>query len=257
MLIKVSLIVAILAGLGALVVSHVQVAEKINSLKTTLDSTTSERDAAKEAESKATKEARDAKADSDQKRRELADTQTKLETATSHGNTQQKRADDAEKQLNDTRGALTEAQRDLGAWKALGRPVDQIEKALVELQRRSAENVSLNNTNKDLQIKLNYAQTRLREYEGERQRPPELPESLRGRVVAVDPKWDFVVLNVGSDQKLVERGELLVSRDGRLVAKLRVTSVQPNSAIANVLQEWKQADVMDNDEVLPAPPPVR
>ena len=52
-------------------------------------------------------------------------------------------------------------------------------------------------------------------------------------------------------QGVVERGELLVNRDGKLVAKLRVTGVEPKRCIANVLPEWKQADVMEGDAVLP------
>jgi cell shape-determining protein MreC len=71
-----------------------------------------------------------------------------------------------------------------------------------------------------------------------------------GKVLVVDPKYDFVVLNVGGNQGVVENGRLLVNRDGKLVAKLRVTKVEPNRSIANIVPDWKQSEVMEGDQVV-------
>ena len=57
--------------------------------------------------------------------------------------------------------------------------------------------------------------------------------SLTGKVLAVDSKYEFVVLNIGGNQGVAKNGKLLVHRDGKLVAKLRVTNVECNSSIAN------------------------
>jgi cell shape-determining protein MreC len=70
----------------------------------------------------------------------------------------------------------------------------------------------------------------------------------------VDPKWNFVVLNVGEDQGVLEDGEMLVSRDGRLVAKVIVRSVQKDHSIANIVPNWRLGDVIEGDEVTPAHP---
>jgi cell shape-determining protein MreC len=70
----------------------------------------------------------------------------------------------------------------------------------------------------------------------------------------VDPKWDFVVLNIGQDQGVLENGELLVSREGKLVAKIVVRSVEKNRCIANVVPGWKLGEVIEGDEVSPAHP---
>jgi len=80
------------------------------------------------------------------------------------------------------------------------------------------------------------------------------PARLRGRILVVDPKWDFVVLNVGDDQNLKENGELLVSRDGKLVAKVIVRSIQKDRSIANIMPGWKLGEVIEGDEVTPAHP---
>ncbi len=81
-----------------------------------------------------------------------------------------------------------------------------------------------------------------------------IPNSARGRVLVVDPKWDFLVLDVGSKLGLKDRGVLLVSRNGTLIAKVRVMNVQPDRSIANIMPGWKLKDVMEGDQVFPYAP---
>ncbi|MBM3882829.1 MAG: hypothetical protein FJ387_24420 [Verrucomicrobia bacterium] len=250
MLLRICLIVAILAGIGTFVVGHIQVQQKIDTITQERDDNAAERDRAREAESRAKAEAKTNKEAAEKLSRDLAETTANLEATTARANTQQNRADKAETELNRTRGELTTAQRDLRAWEALGRPVDQIERALKELIRATAANEALGEEKKVLIRNVNTLKNRLAIYEGERIPPPELPPGLKGTVVAVDPKWDFVVLDIGEKQGLVERGELLVSRGGRLVAKLRVTKVEAERSVANVLAEWKQSEIMEGDQVL-------
>jgi len=61
-------------------------------------------------------------------------------------------------------------------------------------------------------------------------------------------------LNIGEDQGVKEEGELLVSRGGKLVAKVIVRSMDKNRSIANVIPGWKLGDVIEGDEVSPAHP---
>ena len=91
-------------------------------------------------------------------------------------------------------------------------------------------------------------ENRLRLYEGENVKV-ELPAGLQGEVTAVDPKFEFVVLDIGEDNGVLERGEMLVSRSGKLVAKVRIMSVRSGTSVANVLADWKQADIMEGDLV--------
>ena len=76
-----------------------------------------------------------------------------------------------------------------------------------------------------------------------------LPADLKGKILVVDPKWDFVVLDIGEDQGVIPDGELLVSRDGKLVAKVVVRSVEKDRCIANIIPGWKLGDVIEGDEV--------
>jgi len=76
-----------------------------------------------------------------------------------------------------------------------------------------------------------------------------MPAGLRGKVLVADPKYNFVVLDIGSDQKVVTAGRFLVSRNGKLIAKLKVSSVQPNRSIANVMPGWNLSEVIEGDQV--------
>lgn len=60
-------------------------------------------------------------------------------------------------------------------------------------------------------------------------------EGLTGRVVAVNPGFNFVVLDVGDRQGAAIGSPLIVVRDGRAVGKVKITSVEPGSAIADVV----------------------
>ena len=66
----------------------------------------------------------------------------------------------------------------------------------------------------------------------------------------MDPKYEFVVLNIGGNQGAKERGEMLINRNGRLIGKVRITSVLPDKSIANVIKAWKQDEPFEGDEVL-------
>jgi len=104
-----------------------------------------------------------------------------------------------------------------------------------------------------LQRAVNRLQTRLAKYEGP-ETDIKLRADLKGKILVVDPKWDFVVLNIGEDQGVLEDGELLVSRDGKLVAKVVVRSVEKDRSIANIVPGWQLGEVIEGDEVTPAHP---
>ncbi len=89
---------------------------------------------------------------------------------------------------------------------------------------------------------------------GDGGRPVILPPGLEGKVLVSDPKWHFVVLDAGADQGVRTRGELLVNRNGKLVARLKVSRVEKDRCVANIIPGWGLAEVMEGDQVLPAYP---
>jgi hypothetical protein len=59
-----------------------------------------------------------------------------------------------------------------------------------------------------------------------------------------------VVLDIGANKGVENRGVLMVSRNAKLVAKIKVMSVQPERSIANIIPDWKLDTVMEGDQVL-------
>jgi myosin heavy subunit len=253
MLIRISLIVAILAGIAVGVLNFVQVKEKIVTLQTNLKTQT---DRAVKAEN----DYRTTKKELDKTKTELAQTQATLKATTEEKEKalvdaaeQKKRADKLTDDLTRTRGERDDAQRELAAYKATGLTPQEIVGANKKIKGLE-DNLSASETeNKILSQKIKNLNNELAQYKPNPQ-PVQLPAKLEGKVLVSDPKWAFVVLNVGEDQGILERGELLVNRDGKLVAKVKVSSVQKNRSVANVLPGWQLGEILEGDQVIPAYP---
>ena len=142
----------------------------------------------------------------------------------------------------------TEAQAYLARYKATGVEPEQIAALPEELKRLKAELAAAQEKIRGLTSKLS-AKTGI-------PAGPEaaLPAGLRGHVVVVDPKWRFVVLDAGQKQGVVENGQFLVTRNGRLIAKVVVSSVDNERCIANLIPGWEFGDVLEGDTVAPAHP---
>ena len=59
--------------------------------------------------------------------------------------------------------------------------------------------------------------------------------SLRGTILAVNQAYNFVVLNLGGRQGVEPNSELLVVRDGTPIGRIRVSSVEPATAIGDII----------------------
>lgn len=60
-------------------------------------------------------------------------------------------------------------------------------------------------------------------------------KGLEGRILAVNPAWNFVVLNIGDKNGVASNSEMLVKRGNQLVGKVRITSVEPSTSIADIV----------------------
>ena len=58
---------------------------------------------------------------------------------------------------------------------------------------------------------------------------------VRGTVLAVNHAYNFVVLNLGGRNGVEARSEMLVVRDGTLIGKIRIASVEPTTAIGDII----------------------
>jgi uncharacterized protein HemX len=253
MLIRICLILAILAALGVGVVNFVFVKDKINTLTTDRNTQRDGRISAEGERDKTKKELAKTEKNLEHTQTELADSQASQKKAEDVAAAQTKRADDLSDKLTKTVQERDDIQNNLTAYTSIGLTAEQVGKLGKSLKDAQAEIEVVNEEKAVLQRITEKLQVRLDRYEGTNT-DILLRADLTGKILTVDPKWDFVVLNVGDDQGVKQDGELLVSRDGKLVAKVVVRTVEKDRSIANIVPGWKLGEVFEGDAVSPAHP---
>lgn len=253
MLMRISLIIAIVVGLAAAVLSFTHIKTKIdgvvaerNDFHTKWDKTTDELTQTKGTLAKTEKEL-------SQTKETLATTQQERDSAVAKADEQTKKATDLSDKLTKTTGERDNARAELAAYVGTGYKPEQIlamGKQITDAQKALEASIE---EKKILQLAHEKTVDELKWLKGEIKYVTMRPD-LKGTVMVADPKWEFVVLNVGQEDGAKERGELLVSRDGKLVAKVIIREVQKNRCIANLLPGWKLTDVSEGDVVIPAYP---
>jgi hypothetical protein len=58
---------------------------------------------------------------------------------------------------------------------------------------------------------------------------------VHGKVLAVNQAYNFVVLSIGEHQGVEPNSELLVMRQGALIGKIRISSVEPTTSIGDIM----------------------
>ena len=253
MLLRISLFLAIIAALGAGALSYFQATDKIPALIAQRDDQKKLKDTEIAAHKKTSTELKKTAAELVSTQGELADTKDARDKALAKADAQAKRADDLKANLAKMTEERENAQNELLTYKASGLTAEQVSKLNKTIKDANAQILAI--TSEKALLSRTLAKTKA---ELEKYIQPDtfvkLRADLHGKILIVDPKWDFVVLDVGEDQGVISDGELLVSRSGKLVAKVIVRSVQRDRCIANILPGWKLGDPVEGDEVTPAHP---
>lgn len=250
MLIRISLILAIIASLAVAGLSFVMVKERI---ETTMKQRDEERTAKETAQNELAKTKKTLSATQTElttTSNALASTKSELETMTAKASSEEKRANDLSANLGKMTGERNAAQQELQAWKGTGLTPDQIKTLVKDLKTTVDQRDHYIAENKVLLNKYTRLDAKYKALLGDEPKV-ELPAGLKGKVIAVDPKFDFVVLDIGGNQGVLERGEMLVNRRGAMIARIRITTVEPNRSVANVIPGWgKSENVKEGDQVL-------
>jgi hypothetical protein len=253
MLIRISLILAVIAALAVGALNFFVVKDKINTLVTDRNTNRDNWHATQSELAQTNKVLVKTQKDLAQTQKDLADSQAAQKKAEDLAAAQTKRADGLADKLAKTTQERDDAQNEVASYKATGLTPEQIGKLNRTIKDLQESVVALNEEKAVLEHARERLQARLDKYEGNN---PDivLRADLKGKIVVVDPKWDFVVLDIGDDQGVKQDSELLVSRDGKLVAKVVVRSLEKDRCIANVIPGWKLGEVIEGDEVSPAHP---
>ncbi|MCS1410792.1 MAG: hypothetical protein M2R45_03987 [Verrucomicrobia subdivision 3 bacterium] len=248
-MLKACLILVIALGVGALGVSQFQVKEKITELTTDLETAKQNEERALSAQRQAESAEKQAKVDLETLLGKHADTETQLEDTKRIAQQQRVRADELEAELRTTAEQRNDAQRKLAQWRALGVDIQAIQSMKDDLLA-AREEISASKAEREILLReISQLKYDLSKYEG-----PDteiaMKEGLKGAVVAVADNWDFVVVNIGENHGARQSGKLMVGREGKLVGKVQITTLNAEQSIANVLPGWKQADIQVGDTVL-------
>jgi peptidoglycan hydrolase CwlO-like protein len=106
---------------------------------------------------------------------------------------------------------------------------------------------TLNTQKKESDAKLQQSEQTVQAYKHEITRP-----GLSGTILAYNPGWNFVVLSIGDKHGLKANARLVVRRGGQMIGKVKVTSVEPSTSIADIVPGSvpKGSSVQPGDSVI-------
>jgi hypothetical protein len=177
-----------------------------------------------QAENRAAK----AEAELAQIRKEKADLQTKLDENQKEIASLQTPVQAAEKNPNASPAdnpAATASAADLQSQ------VDDLHRQLDSAEKEKA---FLSEKLRDVQDRADQPKEGKKRREAVRETAPRRT-GLRGTILAINQAYNFVVLNLGTRHGVESNAEMLVLRDGALIGKIRISSVEPATAIGDII----------------------
>lgn len=170
-------------------------------------------------------------------------------------------------ELNDTRNELTAAQQRINDLNdtveqknaelivANGR-ITQLEqdKSNLQIQIDDLNNqlVRADEEMRDLQDKVATLDKVIQDLDSKQGTPgtAKIPVGTMGRILVVNPDWNFVILDIGTEQGLVPNAEMLVHRKDQLIGRVRISSVEKTMSVAEVVSDWSRQPINEGDNVL-------
>jgi hypothetical protein len=111
----------------------------------------------------------------------------------------------------------------------------QTETAPLEDLKKENEELKVLTVSQQAKLKDCSAQlAALRERESQR-RSKVMRSGLEGKILAVNSSWNFVVLSLGDRNGVVSNSEMLIKRGSTLIGRVRITSVEPSTSVADIV----------------------
>ncbi len=266
---KIFVIISLVCSLGAAGLGYMN-REKLISANALLEKTKSELQATELKLTKKTQEfnaatEKIAQLEKDKERLTAELNDTKGSLAKEKANTE-----DLQKQVTEKNGIIDRQKTDLDAKDTR---IAELETKINSAQTVSSQNEELKKQveEKDLliagqQAKLKDADNQIAEWRKreEKRKQRVMQKGLEGKILAVNSAWNFVVLSLGDRNGVFTDSEMLIKRGAQLIGKVRITSVEPSTSIADILANSIPAGVtvqpgdsvifLGNDEEQPLPP---
>ena len=204
--------------------------EEITQAKTAATAAQSAAATAKAAQTKAQKAEEDAQAKTNDLQAQLsaASGQSKdLETKFQEAETLVQAKDKEIAGLNDKLNAAISAPKPVA-------PTDDVVNQLADLKRQRDE-LNVVKAGLDTQLRNSTAQTAMLQKRIADRESGAAMQGLRGRVLAVDRNWNFVVLDLGNRNGINNNATMIIQRGGSMVGRIRITSVEPSQSVADII----------------------
>lgn len=248
MLLRICLILTIIAGLGTAYLAFFPVKDIITTTREARDQFHKQFDDETALYNKTHKELVATKEKLDKTTAELTQTKSDLDAANAKNTELDKQVADLTDKLTKMTAKADDLDARLEAYRLLP-PPDQIKGIIADLEKTRTERDAITKENRLLAANVKELQRQLDNLIGN---PDDvvMPAGLKGVVTAVDPKFGFVVLNIGDDQGAKERGVLMVENHGKLIGKVRISKVSKDTSVATIIPAWKRGEIMEGDEVM-------
>ena len=185
MLLRISLIVAIIAALAAGTLSYLEVSDKIPALAKQRDDEKSAKVVAQTDLAKTKTELKKTQGELAQTKTELGDTKAERDKAVARAESQSKRADELNDKLTKVSSERDEAQNQLAAYKASDLTPDQVVKLNKTLKEARVEIEAINGEKVVLQRTITRLTNQLAKYIGP-DNVVKLRADLRGKIMVVE-----------------------------------------------------------------------
>ena len=71
-----------------------------------------------------------------------------------------------------------------------------------------------------------------------------------GTIVYANKDWNFVVIDIGSNDGVQSTAEMIIHRGEEMIGKIKISAVRDDVSIAEVLTDYQKATVKEGDHVL-------
>jgi hypothetical protein len=246
---KILLYVALVGGLVAVVFGYL-VIQRHNADVGSMAQSRAETAARTQEATKAKQEAAAAEDATKQAQAQLTDAQAKVTDLTTQLSTAQSKQTELQAAVQQSADTAKKAQDELTRISGLlkGQSPDEV---MAQVDKLNAQVAADNAEQKILQDQLQASNKQVADLKDaiNREKPGTMPPGISGKVTFVNTTWNFVVLNVGLSNGVVPNGELIVYRGRDFLGKVKVTSAEDNTAVADILPGAK-ADIQVGDDVL-------
>jgi len=161
--------------------------------------------------------------------------------------------------LKKTQDELAAARQDIEQKKTqIGELTAKNESLTADVEKKTAEIAKLTDKVASQQSKIEAGERRIKDLEkevallnGALLGTNALPPGLRGEILYVNTNWNFVVMDLIPDAKVIPLTDLTVQREDKLVGKVRISEViqERNFAFGEVLLDWQQKTPAKGDYV--------